>query len=158
MIPDQEETSTITPGRFLHAVYVTAGLVICLSIIAMSLSAIRVLMLNFIVGVVFSLSLVRSTQFLVQRFLTPGKRLKQRRVWLMVFLMVKFPVIMVFLALVAWSSWFDVRGFVIGVSLMPLLIVGYSLVSIYSGNSPIGQAGLMAFFEKQNPLENSVRR
>ena len=113
MIPDQEETSTMTPGRFLHAVYVTAGLVICLGIIAMSLSEIRVLMLNFIVGAVFSLSLVRSTQFLVQRFLTPGKRLKQRRVWLMVFLMVKFPVIMVFLALVAWSAWFDVRGFVL---------------------------------------------
>ncbi len=160
MGPDHEETSemVMTPGRFLYTVYVAAGLIICLGIIAMSLSEIRVWMVNFIVGAAFSMGLVRSTQFLVQQFLTPGERLQQRRVWLMIFLMAKFPIILVFLALVTWSSWFDMTGFVIGVSLMPLLIIGYSLISILTGNNPIGQAGLMAFYEKQDPLKNSVRR
>ena len=160
MVPEHEAISdrAMTPARFLHAVYVAAGLVIGLGIIAMSMDEIRILMLNFIVGALFSVGLVRSTQFLVQQFLTPGERLQQRRIWLMVLLLAKFPLILAFLALVAWSSWFDVTGFVIGVSLMPLLIIGYSLISIFTGNSPIGPAGLMTLFVKQYPFKNSVRR
>lgn len=158
MTSDHEETSAMTPGRFLYTVYVAAGLIISLGIIAMSLSEIRVLMLNFIIGAAFSMGLVRSTQFLVQQFLTPGERLQQRRIWLMIFLLAKFPVILTFLALVAWSAWFNVTGFVIGVSLMPLLIIGYSLISIFTGNTPIGQVNLMTLFEKQDPLKHSVRR
>ena len=158
MMPDHEEPSPVTPSRFLYAVYVAAGLIICLGLVAMSLIEIRLLMLNFVIGAAFSMGLVRNTQFLVQQFLTPGDRLQQRRIWLMVFLLAKFPMILVFLALVSWSAWFDVTGFVIGVSLMPLLIIGYSLISIFTGNSPIGQVDLMTLFEKQDPLKNSVRR
>lgn len=158
MTSDHDMTADMNPGRFLHTVYVTAGLIVCLGIIAMSLINIRMLMLNFVVGAVFGIVLVRSTHFLVQQFLTPGERLQQRRIWLMVFLLAKFPVILICLALIAWSSWFDARGFVFGVGLMPLLIVGYSLISIVTGNSPMGQAGLMALLTKQEPLKNSVRR
>ena len=158
MMPDHEEPHAMTPGRFLYAVYVAAGLIICLGLIAMSMSGIRILMLNFVIGAAFSMGLVRSTQFLVQQFLTPGDRLQQRRIWLMVFLLAKFPMILAFLALVSWSAWFDVIGFVFGVSLMPLLIIGYSLISIFTGNSPIGQVDLMTLFGKQDPLKNSVRR
>ena len=158
MAPDPEETSAMTPGRFLYTVYVAAGVIISLGIIAMSLSGIRVFMLNFIIGAAFSMGLVRSTQFLVQQLLTPGERLQQRRIWLMIFLLAKLPVILIFLALVAWSAWFNVTGFIGGISLMPLLIIGYSLISIFTGKNPIGQADMMTLFEKQDPLKNSVRR
>ena len=114
-----------SPNRFFNQVYRWSLALTLIGAVILGVSGSLTLALNYIIGVGANLMFIRITQLMVQRYLVPDHISQHGRKKLMVLLLVKLPFLAIVCGIVVMMSWFQPFGFLLGVSVVPLLILIY---------------------------------